>query len=121
ARASGELEQEGDEAFVGALRRAKAKVTLSVGLADLASEIGTRETTHALSALADASLDATMRWALGTPEGEPVKGLAVLAMGKLGGREIGYGSDLDVIFLFDPSAAPPGSDADAYYARSARR
>ena len=29
-----------------------------------------------------------------------------LAMGKLGGREIGYGSDLDVIFLFDPRAGP---------------
>lgn len=128
AASSGELEQDGDEAFVGALRRAKAKFTLSVGLADLASEISTRDTTYALSAVADASLDAALRWALGAPQGapgkgppEPVRGLAVLAMGKLGGREIGYGSDLDVIFLFDPSAAPPGADADAFFARSARR
>jgi glutamate-ammonia-ligase adenylyltransferase len=42
-------------------------------------------------------------------------------MGKLGGREIGYGSDLDVLFLYDPREALPGSDASAWFARSARR
>ena len=129
-----------DEAVVEALRRAKARVTLEVGLADLASQIGTREATHTLSALADAELEAATRHALGAPlEGAtgaagstmglrpaepgsaPYPGLAVLAMGKLGGQEIGYGSDLDVLFLFDPAAAPPGSDADTYFARAARR
>jgi glutamate-ammonia-ligase adenylyltransferase len=104
---------------VEALRRAKARVTIEVGLADLASQLGTREATHTLSALADAQLEAAARHALGTPEG--VTGLAVLAMGKLGGREIGYGSDLDVLFLFDPARAPPGTDADAYFARAGRR
>ena len=112
---------EDDEAVVEALRRAKARVTLEVGLADLASQLGTREATHTLSALADAELEAAARHALGTPAGAGVAGLAVLAMGKLGGREIGYGSDLDVLFLFDPAQAPAGTDADAYFARSARR
>jgi glutamate-ammonia-ligase adenylyltransferase len=108
-----------DEAVVEALRRAKARVTLEVGLADLASQLGTREATSTLSALADAELEAAARHALGSPDG--VAGLVVLAMGKLGGREIGYGSDLDVLFLFDPTQAPPGADADAFFARSARR
>jgi glutamate-ammonia-ligase adenylyltransferase len=115
------IERDGDEAAVEALRRAKARVTLEVGLADIASQITTREATHTLSALADAELEAAARHALGAAGGEGVRGLAILAMGKLGGREIGYGSDLDVLFLFDPAAAPPGADADAYYARSARR
>ncbi|APR80376.1 Glutamate-ammonia-ligase adenylyltransferase [Minicystis rosea] len=119
--ATGAVERDGEEAIADALRRAKARVTLEVGLADLASQLGTRELTHTLSALADAELEAAARYALHTPEGESVRGLSVLAMGKLGGREIGYGSDLDVIFLFDPSAAPPGKDADAYFARSARK
>ncbi len=115
--------REDDEAVVEALRRAKARVTLEVGLADLASQIGTREATHTLSALADAELELAARHALGAPASGAagVKGLVILAMGKLGGQEIGYGSDLDVLFLFDPAAAPPGSDADAYFARAARR
>ena len=115
------VDRDGDEAVVEALRRAKARVTLEVGLADLASQITTREAMHTLSALADAELEAAVRHALHVASGEAVRGLAVLAMGKLGGREIGYGSDLDVLFLFDPAAAPPGVDADPYYARSARK
>ncbi|WP_434046365.1 MULTISPECIES: bifunctional [glutamate--ammonia ligase]-adenylyl-L-tyrosine phosphorylase/[glutamate--ammonia-ligase] adenylyltransferase [Sorangium] len=115
-----------EEAIIAALRRAKARVTIEVGLADLGGEVGTREATLALSDLADASLEAATRFALGTPPGEPVRGLAVIAMGKLGGREIGYGSDLDVFFLFDPARAwsgdhGPGSDPGTYYARRARQ
>jgi glutamate-ammonia-ligase adenylyltransferase len=110
-----------EDALVAALRRAKARVTLEVGLADLESEIGPSEAGATLSALADASLDAATRLALGTKEGEPLRGLAVIAMGTLGGLEIGYGSDLDVLFLFDPAAAPEGSAPEAYFTRCARR
>src|SRR6185437_12641079 len=82
ARQAGEGDVD-DEALVEALRRAKARVTLEVGLADLASQIGTREATHTLSALADAELEAAARFALGAPlEGDAgAPGLAVLAMG----------------------------------------
>lgn len=122
-------EDEEDDAVVGALRRAKARVTLEVGLAELSGEIGTREAVHVLTALADASLEAATRRAFGAraaeiARGGPdayVRGLVVLGMGKLGGREIGYGSDLDVVFLYDPAAAPAGVDPDAYFARGARR
>ncbi len=110
-----------DDAFVGALRRAKARVTVAVGLSDLAEEQSLREVTLTLSAFADATLEAATRHALGTPAGEPVRGLAVIAMGKLGGRELGHGSDLDVLFFFDPAAAPEGADPVAYFTRAARR
>jgi [glutamine synthetase] adenylyltransferase / [glutamine synthetase]-adenylyl-L-tyrosine phosphorylase len=106
------------DAFVGALRRAKAKVTVEVALADLAGEIGTREATLTLSALADATLEHATRFALGAEE---VRGLAVIAVGKLGGNEIGYGSDLDVLFVFDAGLAPEGADAHAYFAKRAQR
>lgn len=114
-------DEDPDEQLVGALRRTKARVVLDVGLADLASEIGPREVGHVLSELADVSLQASTRHALGTPKDEPVRGLCVLAVGTLGGREIGYGSDLDVLFLFDPAKAPTGSDPHTYFARCARR
>jgi glutamate-ammonia-ligase adenylyltransferase len=104
---------------VGALRRSKARVTVEVALADLAGEIGTREATSTLAALADATLEHATRFALGAAGG--VRGLAVIAMGKLGGNEIGYGSDLDVIFVFDPDVLPQGIDAHAHFARHAQR
>jgi len=107
------------EAHAGALRRAKLRITTAVALADLAEEIDTTEATTILSRLADATLDNALRFVLGTAEGETPKGLSILAMGKLGGHEIGYGSDLDVIFLFDPASGP--DDAVAHYSKCARR
>jgi glutamate-ammonia-ligase adenylyltransferase len=107
------------DAFLGALRRAKARITVEVALADLAGDIGTRETTVTLSALADATLEQATRFALGATQ--KVKGLAVIAVGKLGGNEIGYGSDLDVLFVFDPGAAPAAATPYEYFARRAQR
>lgn len=107
------------DGFVGALRRAKARMTVEVALADLGGEIGTREATLALSAVADATLEHVTRFVLGATE--LVKGLAVIAMGKLGGNEIGYGSDLDVLFIFDPDSAPAQADPHEYFARQAQK
>jgi glutamate-ammonia-ligase adenylyltransferase len=56
-----------------------------------------------LSALADVTLDACIRWAWQHVKqrhrDEPR--FAVIAYGKLGGKELGYGSDLDLVFLYD--------------------
>ena len=87
------------DAFVAALRQAKARVTMEVGLAELSGELRTRETTLVLSALADATLAHAVDRALA--ERGLTDGLVVIAMGKLGGREIGYGSDLDIFFVYD--------------------
>jgi glutamate-ammonia-ligase adenylyltransferase len=94
-------------------------MTVEVALADMAGEIGTREATLTLSALADATLEQATRFALGSAG--MARGLAVIAMGKLGGNEIGYGSDLDVVFVFDPTVAPPGAEAHEYFAKQAQR
>ncbi len=115
------------DAFVGALRRAKGRVLMEVGLADLAGDLSTRECTLALSALADAALEEATRFAL-REKGE-THGLAVIAMGKLGGREIGYGSDLDLFFVYHdkPHGAPhddteqDAHDAAERYIRIAQR
>src|SRR5262249_24525670 len=113
--------EDAEDRFVGALRTAKARLTIECALADLAGELSTRDVTLVLSSLADAELEAATRFALGQAADAPSSGLAVLAMGKLGGREIGYGSDLDVLFLFDPDAAPRGVDPQVHFARAARR
>lgn len=108
---------DGGEAFVGALRRAKARVTMEVGLAELSGELRTTEAARVLSALAEATLDQATKRALA--ERGLDRGLAVIAMGKLGGHEIGYGSDLDLFFVYD---APGGEDDVAErYVRAAQR
>ncbi|HEY3817465.1 MAG TPA: bifunctional [glutamate--ammonia ligase]-adenylyl-L-tyrosine phosphorylase/[glutamate--ammonia-ligase] adenylyltransferase [Polyangiaceae bacterium] len=104
------------DAFVGALRRAKRRVTFEVGLADLAGELATREAAHVLTALADATVEHACRFAM-NERGHVSSGLAVVAMGKLGGRELGYGSDLDVLFVYEDG----DDDAAELFARIAQR
>jgi glutamate-ammonia-ligase adenylyltransferase len=65
------------------------------GLADLA------ETTAELSHLADAILQFACRLATGSEDA----GLAILALGKLGGEELNYSSDVDLMFVFRPGSA----------------
>jgi [glutamine synthetase] adenylyltransferase / [glutamine synthetase]-adenylyl-L-tyrosine phosphorylase len=117
-------EDAGDvDAFVGALRRARRRATFEVGLADLAGELTTWEVGRVLTSLADATLAHACRFALRerAPE-HPVDrpGLAVIAMGKLGGREIGYGSDLDLFFVYQGGDRDPG-DLQERFARVAQR
>jgi [glutamine synthetase] adenylyltransferase / [glutamine synthetase]-adenylyl-L-tyrosine phosphorylase len=72
-----------------------------------------------LSLLADLVLDATMRhaWLDITARHTDTPCFAVIGYGKLGGKELGYASDLDVIFLYD-DAHP---DAAELYSRLARK
>jgi glutamate-ammonia-ligase adenylyltransferase len=106
------------DAFVGALRRAKRRVTFEVGLADLAGDLATRDVAHVLTGLADATLQHAVRLAMRERGCEDVGGLSLIGMGKLGGRELGYGSDLDLLFVYE---APGDEDAPERYARIAQR
>ncbi|MEI9954691.1 MAG: bifunctional [glutamate--ammonia ligase]-adenylyl-L-tyrosine phosphorylase/[glutamate--ammonia-ligase] adenylyltransferase [Pseudomonadota bacterium] len=107
---------EREESFIGALRAAKRRITVEVAVADLAGTIGMRDATRILSDLAEEILACVVRHVFGD-----VPGFAVLGLGKLGGRDLGYGSDLDVIFSFLPSAAPEPQDATTYFVRGAQR
>lgn len=109
--------EERRERWLRGTRRAKRRVMIEVAVADLAGGVRIREATMLLSRLADELLHQAVCFELGAPP----RGLAVIALGKLGGREIGYGSDLDVVFAFDPGAAPPDADPADYFSRIAQR
>lgn len=86
---------------------------------DLAGRLSVEILADHLSALADAIVRATVPAAwhtLATRHCEVPK-FAVIAYGKLGGKELGYVSDLDVIFLFDDEHP----DAQGLYAKLAQR
>ena len=108
-RASEDEDREPEDVLVGALRHAKSRILMEVGLAELSGELITREATMVLSAVADATLEHATRYALA--EKGLTGGLSVIAMGKLGGREIGYGSDLDIFFLYEPAEDDGASPA----------
>jgi glutamate-ammonia-ligase adenylyltransferase len=76
------------------LRMAYRRSLLRIAAGDLTGALDVEHTMDALSALADATLRAAYRLAGG--DGVP---LAVIAMGKCGGRELNYVSDVDVIFV----------------------
>ncbi|MFC4150618.1 bifunctional [glutamine synthetase] adenylyltransferase/[glutamine synthetase]-adenylyl-L-tyrosine phosphorylase [Micromonospora mangrovi] len=85
---------------VAVLRQAYRLALLRIAAADLTGGRGLEQTMAALSALADATLEAAYGIAVRElPEGTAPPRLAVVAMGKCGGDELNYVSDVDVIFV----------------------
>ena len=85
-----------------ALRAAYRRELLLVAGQDLASELNLRQVTEALADLAGFVLRAGLAVArAGLRPGAAPCRLAVIAMGKAGGRELNYVSDVDVVFAFD--------------------
>ncbi|MEV1289291.1 bifunctional [glutamine synthetase] adenylyltransferase/[glutamine synthetase]-adenylyl-L-tyrosine phosphorylase [Micromonospora sp. NPDC049679] len=101
-------------AEIAALRRAYRLALLRIAAADLTGGRNLEQTMGALSALADATLAAAYAIAVGElPAGTAEPRLAVVAMGKCGGGELNYVSDVDVIFVAaeDDDLAPATSVA----------
>ena len=115
------------------LRAAKRRVALATAIADIGGMWDLIRVTEALSDLAEAALRAAVAHLLraGHESGElglphpdepaPGSGFTVLAMGKLGARELNYSSDIDLVLLYDPeSRIYHGDAAGAFYSRMAR-
>jgi glutamate-ammonia-ligase adenylyltransferase len=90
-----------------AVRRERSATALALGIGDLAGALTLEAVVGPLSDLADRQLDRALAAAIAerTPDA-PVRGFSILALGKLGGRELNYSSDLDLIFLYDPETLP---------------
>ncbi|MFG1767613.1 bifunctional [glutamine synthetase] adenylyltransferase/[glutamine synthetase]-adenylyl-L-tyrosine phosphorylase [Micromonospora parva] len=98
--AEGRLEPADGGHPVAALRTAYRLALLRIAAADLTGGRGLEQTMAALSALADATLSAAYEIAVAElAEGTERPRLAVVAMGKCGGGELNYVSDVDVIFV----------------------
>jgi len=95
--ALGELEEQPGANPVAALRLAYRLALLKIAAADLTGGRGLEQTMAALSALADATLRAA--YGIAAAEAGARPRLAVVAMGKCGGNELNYVSDVDVIFV----------------------
>ena len=90
-----------------ALRTQRQGVALVTAIADLSDVWDLTRVTHILSDFADHALDQAIAAAIQERvPGAPNQGFAVIALGKHGGRELNYSSDIDPIFLFDPKTLP---------------
>jgi glutamate-ammonia-ligase adenylyltransferase len=102
-----------------------------IGARILAGSLDARRAGHAFASLADLMVDELLRVsqdAIASAHGEiPGGKVAVMAMGKLGGREMTAASDLDLILLYEFPNGTAGSDGERplspsqYYARLTQR
>ncbi len=99
------------------LREWRRREMLRIAWRDIAGRAGVRETLHALSDFADAAIRAAASAArlhlqpvFGLPRGaaRDEVPLIVLGMGKLGGRELNFSSDIDLVFLFSEAGQTDG-------------
>ncbi|MET8529113.1 bifunctional [glutamine synthetase] adenylyltransferase/[glutamine synthetase]-adenylyl-L-tyrosine phosphorylase [Micromonospora sp. NPDC005172] len=108
--AEGRLELVGDGNPVAVLRSAYRLALLRIAAADLTGGRALEQTMAALSALADATLAAAYEIAVDElAAGTERPRLAVVAMGKCGGGELNYVSDVDVIFVAAEDADLPAA------------
>jgi [glutamine synthetase] adenylyltransferase / [glutamine synthetase]-adenylyl-L-tyrosine phosphorylase len=117
-----------------ALRRAKRRVALLAGLADLGGVWALEQVTRALTELADRAVDLSLQRLVAdeirrgkipgaVPEdAATAAGMVVFAMGKMGAGELNYSSDIDLICLFDDQRYPDdATEARAAFIRVTRK
>ena len=126
AAATGDVERQYE-----LLRHTKQRITLKLNIADIEGRLGVMALSDELSMLADMLVDVAVRQAWraiqsplasvsATPNHSATPahsltpahsttpyGFAVIGYGKWGSKELGYASDLDLVFLYDPNTSPP--------------
>jgi [glutamine synthetase] adenylyltransferase / [glutamine synthetase]-adenylyl-L-tyrosine phosphorylase len=114
------------------LREWRRREMLRIAWRDLAGRSATTDTLRALSDFADQAVRAAaaaaslhLQEVFGSPRdaGGAEVPLIVLAMGKLGGRELNFSSDIDLIFLFSQAGrtdGPRSVDNEEYFNRLGR-
>ena len=115
--------QADEESLLDTLRRAHHAEVFRTLVRDVEGHITVEQVADDLSALADATFGLALRWAWKHLKqahiAEPR--LSVIAYGKLGGKELGYGSDLDVVFLFDDADEEDADKAAEIYGAFVRK
>lgn len=96
-----------EETLLDMLRRAHHSEIFRILVRDVQGLLSVRDVADELSSLADSILALALPWCwLQVSKRHPLfatleQHFCVIAYGKLGGRELGYGSDLDLVFLYD--------------------
>jgi glutamate-ammonia-ligase adenylyltransferase len=95
--------EDDEEELLNLLRRAHHAEAFRTLARDVEGRLTVEQVADDLSALADTMLRVTARWAwqrLKNAHREEPQ-FAIIGYGKLGGKELGYGSDLDIVFVYE--------------------
>jgi glutamate-ammonia-ligase adenylyltransferase len=97
-----EAHEDDDEALLNLLRRAHHAEVFRTLARDIEGALTVEQVADELSALAEAILCITTRWCWDRLKNKHREAhqFAIIAYGKLGGKELGYGSDLDIVFVY---------------------
>ncbi len=108
--------QADEETLLNLLRRAHHAEVFRTLARDVEGRITVEQVADDLSALADVVLQVTSRWVWQNfkQAHRDVPQFAILAYGKLGGKELGYGSDLDIVFVYEDTHERAGEIYAAY-------
>ncbi len=102
--------QSGSAAGVEAVRAIRRRELFRIAAADVLGEIDVLEVGEALTDVTSATIDAALETVRADADG-PVPRIAVVAMGRWGGRELSYASDADAMFVMaDAADAEPAGD-----------
>src|SRR5215831_13498178 len=116
---------EAEEGSLRVIRRFQAEETLRIGLHDVSGGLEPGEVTSALTDVAEVCVEQAIETTLPGMQaryGVPRAGLTVLGLGSLGAREMRYGSDLDLVFLFGGDGeSTTGIDHREWFARASVR
>lgn len=95
--------EDDEEALLNLLRRAHHAETFRTLARDVEGKLTVEQVADDLSALADAVLRLTARWCWQRLKNRhrDTPAFAIIGYGKLGGKELGYGSDLDIVFVYE--------------------
>ncbi len=119
--------------FESQLRQYRNQVMVHIAWQEIADLVTPEDTVTALSALADECLDYAVRWhqkAMQARHGQPrlrdgsPAHFSVIALGKLGGRELNFSSDVDVIFAYSGTGESDGDKPlanEQYFVRLGQR
>ena len=116
-RMSAAANRQGDLAgAVTAARAIRRSELFRIAVADLSGMLTIEQSGAALTDLSAALIEVALDQVCGRIAGdEPLTTLLVVGMGRIGGGELGYGSDADVVFVHDPL---PGADEQAAQAQA---
>ena len=105
--------------FASGVRAMRRHEIERIGLAWMSGVIDDVASLGAMTDVYDAIIDASLRWAVARQTAEfgcsrPLASIAVIAMGRYGGREVNFCSDADAILIYRPANDADDAQANAF-------
>jgi glutamate-ammonia-ligase adenylyltransferase len=95
------------EGAVAAIRSVRRRELLRIAAAELLRIAPSEQTASALTDVATVAVEGALRVAREHADPDDSVAFAVIGMGRFGGRELGFSSDIDVMFVFEPRPGVP--------------